>query len=675
MKIACVIPHYHHLRTVFSVAERAKQYVPDVWIVDDGSTDLPEDFADRAAAAGIHTLFHKCNQGKGMALRTAAAELERSGYDYMIVMDADGQHDPDDLPRFLEVLKDRSDVVVVGCRDFDSLTNVPRSSRFGRKFSNFWCCLETGVRCDDTQSGFRAYPVAAFRKLRFLCARYNFEIEILVRLLWGGYDLVEVPVRVTYENRITHFDPWRDNFRLSMLHTWLVTRRLLPIPHQRLVTEKPDRHYREILRHPLRFIRRLLKEDATPSGLALAAAIGTFLAVLPLIGVHMLVILYVCIRLRLNKIMALAIQNLFMPPLSPFLCIELGYFLRYGEWLTDFTLQTCLYEMHHRLYEWLLGSLVLAPVFAVLIWFIVYGVTTLLTSRQEQDRPNLSDRRGNWLGIGFFKLLLLCRGYRLALGCAYIVTWFYAVFDRAAYRSALPYLESRFPGKGSKRRHFHRLIFELARMLLVSFRAGTGEKVILKETGVEHTTPDGQILLFAHFSCWQLAMLRLGDAGRTARIMARPDKNGNLDKYLSLSGKRKFDVISTEGFAGGLLDAAASLEEKISVVVMGDRAVDGAASIQVPFLNGTIDLPLSPWLLAARTDVPVVPVFAELQEKPLTVTIHYGEPIRVPPAGNRKPRKEELQTGAEAYGKVLAAMAQKDPYHFFCFRDRKAEKN
>jgi len=113
--------------------------------------------------------------------------------------------------------------------------------------------------------------------------------------------------------------------------------------------------------------------------------VGTFLAVLPLIGVHMAVILYVCLRFKLNKVMALTIQNLFMPPLSPFLCIELGYFLRHGEWWTEFTLHNCLGELHHRVYEWLLGSLILAPLFALAAGAAVYAAASFIRLKRERS--------------------------------------------------------------------------------------------------------------------------------------------------------------------------------------------------------------------------------------------------------------------------------------------------
>ncbi|MBO4648530.1 MAG: DUF2062 domain-containing protein [Lentisphaeria bacterium] len=384
MKAACVIPHYNHPRTVLGIAAGARRHLTDVRVVDDGSTELPPDFEAELAKLGVALLKHDRNRGKGAAIRTAAAALDADGIDTMIVMDADGQHDPDDLPAFLAAAERDPDSIVIGCRDFEHAENVPGSSRFGRKFSNFWCRLETGIVCDDTQSGFRAYPVRAFRELHFHCSRYNFEIEVLVKLLWSGFHLIELPIGVVYEKpgrRITHFQPWKDNFLLSLLHAALVTRRLLPIPFKKLVKGPRRTSIWKILAHPVRFIKVLLAENADPAGLAASAAVGTLLAVLPLVGIHMAVILYCCIRLKLNKVMALAIQNLFMPPLSPFLCIELGYFLRHGRWWTEFTLQTCLSELHHRLLEWLLGSLILAPLFAALAWVIVYSLAGIVQRR------------------------------------------------------------------------------------------------------------------------------------------------------------------------------------------------------------------------------------------------------------------------------------------------------
>lgn len=386
MNIAAVIPLYNNPDTILAVTQHCRQHLDKVVVVDDASTRLPADFEQSLRNLGVTLLRHDVNRGQGAATMTALAELDRQNVDYIITLDADGQHSPDDIPAFLEQIRlhgQNRDVIFVGNRDFNT-PNVPNSSKFGRSFSNFWVRLECGAACGDTQSGFRAYPVKPLARLRCLSSRYAFMVEVLVRAVWGGLRLQDIPITVTYQPRetyISHFRPFMDNLRFSLLHTWLVTRRLLPWPHPRLIPKPPRPPYPSPFRHPLQFLRYLLSESATPLGLAVSAAVGTFLAVLPLMSCHMVVILYVCIRLRLNKVMALAIQNLFMPPLSPFLCIELGFFMQHGQFLREATLQTIVRELHLRLLDWLLGSLVLAPLFALLT-----GTLTYLVARHLQPK-------------------------------------------------------------------------------------------------------------------------------------------------------------------------------------------------------------------------------------------------------------------------------------------------
>ena len=382
MNYEIVIPVYDNERTVLQVALEARRLHPHVLVIDDGSTRLPDDFDNILQTNDIRLIRHPQNCGKGVALQTALKDLHERHVDYMITLDADGQHSPSDIPAFIDLLEKEGqnrDLLVIGTRDFNT-PNVPDSSKFGRKFSNFWIKLETGVTCADTQSGFRAYPVEPLSKLKFHCTRYNFEIEVLTRGLWGGLQLRELPIHVTYEppeQRISHFHPWKDNVRLSLLHTTLVTRRLLLFPHKRIVP-KPKLQLPSLWKHPNEFFLFLLKENATPELLAISAAVSSFLAVLPLVSCHMLVILYVCIRLNLNKVMALAIQNLYMPPFTPFLCIELGYFMRHGAFLREASMQTIVHEIHLRFWEWLLGSLVIAPIAAILSGLITYGIAKRL---------------------------------------------------------------------------------------------------------------------------------------------------------------------------------------------------------------------------------------------------------------------------------------------------------
>ncbi len=292
----------------------------------------------------------------------------------------------------------------------------------------------------------------------------------------------------------------------------------------------------------------------------------------------------------------------------------------------------------------------------------------------------LNARRGNRFGMGFFRLLLHCGGFGIAVWFSRIVTWFYACFDEDAFAATAAYLKLRFPGDAGSRRklkkHFHRLLCELARMLLVSYRAGIGGTLPIEEED-RHFLPEtgGVVVVLSHCDCWQASMeLMNRSPGRVVNVMAQADQVAGMDKFLALKDKRCFNVISTEGFSGGLLEASAALARGEAVILMGDRPVPGTATAEVPFFGGTIAVPLSPWLLAARNGVPAVPIFAELREKPLRVAVRYFAPLPLPAAGERRLRDEELVPAAEAYGRLLEQFARRHPYRVFRFGDAPERK-
>ena len=377
----CVVPAYNCSATAADVARKCRELLPQVLVVDDGSADA--DLQGLLGGTDITVLRHAENRGKGAALATALQHVLERGGTHMVTIDADGQHLPGDLPGLLSGVRADGAAIVIGCRHFGT-PNVPAGSRFGRRFSNMWVKLETGVTLDDTQSGFRVYPVRYISQLGLGGRHYDFEIEVLTRGIWAGLDVAEVPVSVVYPppgERISHFRPFVDNLRLSLMHARLVGRRLVPWPHRKLVqpTDRPSRL--ALLRNPFSCLKMLLRENATPSGLAVAAAVGTVLAVLPLVGFHSIAILYASARLHLNKVMALSIQNLYAPPFVPFLCIEAGYFLRHGKWWTDFSRETILESIHLRVFEWFIGSLVLAPIFAAIAAGVTFAAARALSRR------------------------------------------------------------------------------------------------------------------------------------------------------------------------------------------------------------------------------------------------------------------------------------------------------
>ena len=376
MRCCCVIPVFNHASTAPAVIERTRAVMPDVLVIDDGSEDI--DLAEHYAGTGIEVIRHPRNLGKGAALLTAIRTLAPRGYDYMITLDADAQHDPEDIPRFLPLLNDDCGTLVVGVRDF-TVPNVPGRSKFGRAFSNFWFLVETGRTISDSQSGFRAYPLRYVSQIACSSLHYTFETELLTRCMWAGLDLAEVPISTHYDppgERITHFRPFRDNWRMTWLHTRLVFRRLIPFGVKKL-----RRTPRELPRlwKPKELWAWLVKENTSSLGLAFSAFVGALLAVYPLYGICTITILYVAARLHLNKAMAVMAQHPFQPPVCPVVCIELGHFIRYGRILhwEDLNFHSTVREIHLRWFEWLLGSVVLAPIFATIFAVIVYFAAEL----------------------------------------------------------------------------------------------------------------------------------------------------------------------------------------------------------------------------------------------------------------------------------------------------------
>ncbi|MFA6811146.1 MAG: DUF2062 domain-containing protein [Desulfoplanes sp.] len=381
--ILVVVPVYNHAATLRNVVAGILAVHEHVLVVDDGSTDLSP---DELNGLNVGVIRHPANRGKGAAIRTGAQAARDMGMTHIITLDADGQHDPADIPLFVTAIAHDKNAIIVGARDF-TVANIPGSSRFGRKFSNFWLRVQTGIILSDVQSGFRAYPLAVLENLKFTEDHYSFEVEVLVRAAWAGFPLRDVDITVYYpplESRISHFKSFRDNLRISLLNTRLTMRAIMPVPHKTFSTDAAGK-LSPI--HPLRSLRLLLANDATPRDLALSCALGIFLGTMPLVALHSIAILLAAGWLRLNKFAALAVSQLCMPPIVPALCIEAGYYMHHGRFLTEISLQTLGYEGVQRIWEWVLGSLVLAPIFSIMIGGVVYTMAKILSlSLKESTR-------------------------------------------------------------------------------------------------------------------------------------------------------------------------------------------------------------------------------------------------------------------------------------------------
>jgi uncharacterized protein (DUF2062 family) len=172
-----------------------------------------------------------------------------------------------------------------------------------------------------------------------------------------------------------------DKARLAARHAGSLALALVPGRPRRQTREAAREEAPPSLAHPIRFFRQLCVEHSSPGELAAAVWVGIFVGALPIIPFGIAAIVYVCHRLRLNKLAGAGASNLCIAPFVPLLCIEAGHFLRYGQWWTAFTRQTLVYEIHLRLWEWLIGALLIGPVLGALGALLTYVAVSALRRR------------------------------------------------------------------------------------------------------------------------------------------------------------------------------------------------------------------------------------------------------------------------------------------------------
>ena len=163
----------------------------------------------------------------------------------------------------------------------------------------------------------------------------------------------------------------------------LVSRRLLPWPHRKLV--KPgETDWKNMVLHPRKFMALLLKENSSPVELGMATGVGILLATLPLIACHTVAILYVATKLKLNRLLALNVQHLCAPPFVPLACIGLGFYLRNRAWIGREDLRSMASNLPQYFLDWLVGSLVLAPLLGLVAGLLVFRIATTVQRRGER---------------------------------------------------------------------------------------------------------------------------------------------------------------------------------------------------------------------------------------------------------------------------------------------------
>jgi glycosyltransferase involved in cell wall biosynthesis len=217
IEFCVLIPAYEEEQHVGDIVREVKKYVDYVVVVDDGSVDRT---TEEARMAGASVVTHEVNQGKGVALRTGFAAAKEHGAGVIIVMDADGQHDPEDIPRFIEAYNRTGIPVLLGNRMADS-SHMPLVRRLTNEFMSWLLSREMKQYVPDTQCGYRLYRLDIIPYVSAESGGYAAESEILLHIAARGLRMDSVPIKAVYRDERSRINPFGDTFKFfSMLHRY-----------------------------------------------------------------------------------------------------------------------------------------------------------------------------------------------------------------------------------------------------------------------------------------------------------------------------------------------------------------------------------------------------------------------------------------------------------------------
>lgn len=375
-----IVPTYNNQKTLKKVLDSILDFTTNVIIVNDGSTDSTNEILK--AYSQLTQIHHPKNLGKGRAFRNGFRKALELGFEYAITIDSDGQHFAADIPVFLEAIQDEPNALLIGSRNMTQ-ENVPKKSSFGNKFSNFWFKFETGIKLDDTQSGFRLYPLRLLPK-RFYTNKFEFEIEVIVRAAWKGIVVKNIPIQVLYDpaERVSHFRPFQDFTRISILNTVLVTNALLYI--------KPRDFFRRAKKKGFKrfFLEDILESKDSNFKKSAAIALGIFIGLSPFWGFQTVLLFTFAALFRLNKVIAYLTSNVSFPPFIPFIIyasLQVGSVFVTSDAPLVLDSSITLDDIQKNATQYIVGSLILASVSALSVGFISYLLLMAFSSKNKTN--------------------------------------------------------------------------------------------------------------------------------------------------------------------------------------------------------------------------------------------------------------------------------------------------
>ncbi|TSE05358.1 DUF2062 domain-containing protein [Aquimarina algiphila] len=381
LKCCVIIPTYNNDKTLKRIIDGILNYTKDIIVVNDGSTDRT--LAILNEYPNIEQIHKPENTGKGTALKAGFKRAVFLGFDYAITLDTDGQHFPKDIPYFVDALiaSDNKNILIIGDRNMNEADVFAKSAK-GNRVSTFWMYAATGLRLNDSQSGFRLYPIKEIDVIKFMKStkKFEFEIEAIVKSYWSGTEIRHVPINVLYDpvERVSHFRPFMDISRMVILYTWFLLVRLFYITPRNLFRRFKKKGIKRFL------VEDVFKHQDSPKKKALSIALGIFIGLSPLWGFHTIIVLFLAVLFRLNKVIAFTFSNVSLAPLVPFvvfLSLQVGDLVLGTD--INYSIEAIRenFDVAQHLKTYLVGSFTFSSVSAIVLGLLSYLLLSIANKK------------------------------------------------------------------------------------------------------------------------------------------------------------------------------------------------------------------------------------------------------------------------------------------------------
>jgi predicted LPLAT superfamily acyltransferase/glycosyltransferase involved in cell wall biosynthesis len=593
IRLLVVIPTYNNPETIAEVTKSIREvYSYPILILDDGSDTPVENIVSNIK--GLTILRNQENMGKGFSIRRSFDYALENDFTHVLTIDGDGQHKAKDIVHFTEKIKEDPFSLIIGKRILEA-DNVPEVSKFGRKFSNFWVKYQTDKVIEDSQSGYRCYPVFHIQDMNFFTTRYDFEIEVLVRLLWKKVQVHEVQTDVYYppqEERVSHFNKLWDNVKISLLNTLLV-------------------------------VISLIRSNLSSHKIASSIALGFFFAVQPIYGFQIFFLGLFAFIFKLNFTLMFTASQISIPPMIPlwtFISLKIGSLLTGAPLLLS--LSTISIETaKESLLSWIIGSLVLGCILAASV-YLIYFIAIIIKGRDRAPKENWDGKdRGGKAGNLFMEKIISIAGQDAAYFFLFFICPYFYLFARKAAGAQSEYFKHLRPEDNFIARQFNviKVFFRLGQSLidnkLVKYRDINYFKV--NRNGNENLIPNGKghIIIGVHTGGWLLA------AKFFTEDLSDEKTKINIVEFSATNGESSNKQIndSNINFIGSndptaIFKINKALDAGETVIFMTDRVVSHTTE-QLTFLSGQTFFDKNPFKIAYIKDIPISYAFAFKTQK------------------------------------------------------------